>query len=57
MDVVAGSIDAFYLVHTGEIGYGGYLARFFVPTLIGNVIGGVTLVAALNYGQVKSEIE
>jgi formate-nitrite transporter family protein len=56
MDVVAGSIDAFYLVHTGEIGYGGYLARFFVP-LIGNVIGGVTLVAALNYGQVKLEIE
>jgi formate/nitrite transporter FocA (FNT family) len=55
--VVAGSIDAFYLVHTGEIGYGAYLARFFVPTLIGNVLGGVTLVAALNFGQVKPEIE
>jgi formate-nitrite transporter family protein len=55
--VVAGSIDAFYLVHTGEIGYGAYLTRFFVPTLIGNVIGGVALVAALNYGQVKPELK
>jgi formate-nitrite transporter family protein len=34
-----------------------YLARFFAPTLIGTVIGGVSLAAALNYGQVVAEIE
>ena len=42
---------------TGAASYGDYAWKFFVPTLIGNVIGGVTLVAVLNYGQVQSEIE
>jgi formate/nitrite transporter FocA (FNT family) len=55
--IVAGSVDAFYLVTTGAASYGDYAWKFFVPTLIGNVIGGVTLVAVLNYGQVQSEIE
>jgi formate/nitrite transporter FocA (FNT family) len=55
--VVAGSVDAAYLVATGAATLGDYAWKFFVPTLIGNVIGGVTLVAALNYGQVKPEIE
>jgi formate/nitrite transporter FocA (FNT family) len=55
--IVAGSVDAFYLVATGAATLGDYAWKFFVPTLIGNVIGGVTLVAALNYGQVKPEIE
>jgi len=55
--IIAGSVDAFYLVATGEAGLGDYFARFFVPTLIGNVLGGVTLVAFLNYGQVAHEVE
>jgi formate/nitrite transporter FocA (FNT family) len=55
--VVAGSVDAAYLVSAGAATLGDYVWKFFVPTLIGNVIGGVTLVAALNYGQVKPEIE
>jgi formate/nitrite transporter FocA (FNT family) len=55
--IIAGSVDAFYLVQTGAIDLADYLTRFFVPTLLGNVIGGVSLVAALNYGQVASEIQ
>jgi formate-nitrite transporter family protein len=55
--VVAGSVDAFYLLHTGEIGWGGYFGRFLAPTLLGNVIGGVTLVAVLNYGQAAAEVD
>ena len=55
--IIAGSVDAFYLVVTGEAGVGDYLARFFAPTLLGNVLGGVTLVAVLNYGQVAVEVE
>jgi formate/nitrite transporter FocA (FNT family) len=55
--IIAGSVDAFYLVAIGEAGYGDYLTRFFVPTLLGNVVGGVALVAVLNYGQVAPEIE
>jgi formate/nitrite transporter FocA (FNT family) len=55
--VIAGSVDAFYLVETGEAGLRDYLWRFFLPTLTGNVIGGVTLVAVLNWGQVAPELE
>jgi formate/nitrite transporter FocA (FNT family) len=29
--------------------------RFIVPAVIGNTIGGVVLVALLNYGQVHNE--
>ena len=55
--VIAGSVDAAYLVWTGEAGGLDYLWRFFAPTLLGNALGGVTLVAILNYGQVAPEIE
>jgi formate/nitrite transporter FocA (FNT family) len=55
--VIAGSVEAFYLVETGEAGWRDYLVRFFAPTLLGNVVGGVALVAVLNYGQVAPELE
>ena len=50
--VVAGSVDAAYLVAAGLRPVWYYVAGFFVPTLVGNVIGGVALVAALNHSQV-----
>lgn len=50
--VVAGSVETLYLVVTGVIGFGEYLQRFLVPTLFGNIVGGVSLVAALNHAQV-----
>lgn len=49
--IVAGSTEAFYAVFTGLASPLTVLTDFFVPTLIGNVIGGVSLVAALNYAQ------
>ncbi len=55
--IIAGSVDAFFLVATGEATLGDYAWRFFLPTLIGNVIGGVALVAVLNYGQVAPELK
>ena len=55
--IVAGSVDAAYLVWTGAATLAEYVWRFFLPTLLGNAVGGVTLVAVLNYGQVASEIE
>ncbi len=55
--VIAGSVDAFYLVESGRANLADYALRFFLPTLLGNVAGGVALVAVLNYGQVASEIE
>jgi formate/nitrite transporter FocA (FNT family) len=55
--IIAGSIDCFFLVLSGEASWADYFGRFFTPTLIGNMLGGVTLVAVLNYGQVAAEIE
>jgi formate/nitrite transporter FocA (FNT family) len=52
--VVAGSVEAFYLVVVGKISIAGYFTRFLAPTLIGNILGGVSLVAALNHAQVVS---
>ncbi len=49
--IIASGIESFYLVATGEIGIGRSLGGYIVPTLIGNVIGGVSLVAALAHAQ------
>lgn len=49
--VVAGSVEAFFLVALGEQGWDEALGGFTLPSLIGNVIGGTGLVAALNHAQ------
>jgi formate/nitrite transporter FocA (FNT family) len=54
--IIAGSVDAAYLVCRGDAGLDSYVWRFFVPTLLGNTAGGVALVAVLNYGQVAPEL-
>ncbi|TMD62911.1 MAG: formate/nitrite transporter family protein [Chloroflexi bacterium] len=53
--IIAGSVDAFYLVNLGKLTWLACIGSFIIPTLIGNIIGGVTLVAVLNYAQVASE--
>lgn len=55
--IIAGSAEVAFLVAIRQAGWGDYLLRFFVPTLLGNILGGVALVAVLNYGQVAAEIE
>ena len=55
--IIAGSVECAFLVQIGEASICDFVADFFVPTLLGNVVGGVTLVAVLNYGQVVPEIE
>lgn len=52
--VVAGSVDTFYLVVLHEKTWAQYLGGFMLPTLLGNIIGGIALVAALNHAQVTS---
>jgi formate-nitrite transporter family protein len=53
--VVAGSVEVLYTVAAGERSIGAFLGGFLLPVLIGNTIGGVALVALLNYGQVVAE--
>lgn len=54
--IIAGSAEAAYGVWTGAAAVGDYLMRFFLPTLIGNLIGGVALVAMLNHAPVREEM-
>jgi formate/nitrite transporter FocA (FNT family) len=49
--VIAGSVDMLYLVVTGQLGVGGFLGGFLVPATLGNIAGGVSLVAALAHAQ------
>jgi formate/nitrite transporter FocA (FNT family) len=51
--VVAGSVEAFFLASSGLASWPQVLA-YIVPVLIGNIIGGVSLVTALNHAQVVS---
>jgi formate/nitrite transporter FocA (FNT family) len=50
--IVAGSVEAFYLVGTGQASFGAFLVSYALPTLLGNIIGGVSIAAALNHAQV-----
>lgn len=54
--IIAGSTEAFFAVFTGQASAQDWLLRFFLPTLIGNTIGGVTLVALLNHAPVAQEL-
>jgi formate/nitrite transporter FocA (FNT family) len=50
--IIAGSNKMFFLIVTGSITWKMYALQFFVPTLLGNVIGGLSLVTALGHAQV-----
>jgi len=55
--IVAGSVECAFLVQSGRASLSQYAWDFFLPTLLGNILGGTTLVALLNYGQVAAEID
>jgi formate/nitrite transporter FocA (FNT family) len=55
--IIAGSTDAAYAVLIGHATLGRYVTNFFLPTLIGNTIGGSLLVALLNHAPVAPELE
>ena len=53
--IIAGSVEALYMAAAGAVSYGQVISGYMLPTLIGNIIGGVALVAALNHAQVVSK--
>ncbi|MDE8347037.1 MAG: formate/nitrite transporter family protein [Acidocella sp.] len=55
--IVAGSAEAAYSVLAGHASMAQYGALFLVPTLLGNILGGVLMVTVLNHGAVVSEIK
>lgn len=50
--VVAGSVEVLFLVMTGAKSWWSFAGGYMIPTLIGNVLGGVALVSAVNHAQV-----
>lgn len=55
--IIAGSTEAAYAVMVGKTDGWGYVVGFLIPTLIGNTIGGISLVALLNHAPVKAELD
>jgi formate/nitrite transporter FocA (FNT family) len=55
--IVAGSAEAAYDVISGAASFSQYLTLFLVPTLIGNICGGVLMVTVLNHGSIAQEIQ
>ncbi len=51
--VIAGSSEAFYALLSGFGTWKVTLLEYLLPALIGNMIGGIALVAALNYAQIS----
>ena len=54
--IVAGSMESYLLVFSGEWIWWRMLIDFMVPVLIGNMIGGTALFALIAYAQVMDEI-
>lgn len=55
--IIAGSVEAAYAVFVGTASLKDYLLAFFAPTILGNTIGGVALVALLNYAPLAPDLE
>ena len=54
--VVAGSVEAAFLVFMGELQPIAAFVDFLLPTLVGNVLGGTVLFTLLAYAQIAEEI-
>ncbi|MDQ6828593.1 MAG: formate/nitrite transporter family protein [Gemmatimonadota bacterium] len=52
--VIAGSTEVLYAAVRGEVPVGDVVFGHILPTLAGNVAGGITMVAALNHAQATS---
>jgi formate/nitrite transporter FocA (FNT family) len=50
--IIAGAVEVFTVAAMGHDSWAHVLGSFILPTLIGNIIGGVALVAVLNHAQV-----
>ena len=54
---IVGSVEVLYLVFSGGASLGAYLGGFLLPVALGNTVGGVIVVALLNYAQFGEDKE
>jgi formate/nitrite transporter FocA (FNT family) len=55
--VIASSAEAAYAVMTHAASIGDYFGVFLLPTLIGNMVGGISMVAIVNHAAIAPEID
>jgi formate/nitrite transporter FocA (FNT family) len=55
--IIAGSVEAAYAVLRGAASLQDFTLSFMLPTLLGNTLGGVALVALLNHAAIAPEIQ
>jgi formate/nitrite transporter FocA (FNT family) len=53
--VIAGSVEVLFSVFSGQLPLGIYLRAYLIPVVLGNTIGGLVFVAALNHVQVSAD--
>jgi formate/nitrite transporter FocA (FNT family) len=54
---IAGAVEAFYRAAVGDAPWTQMIFTFEIPAILGNIVGGVVLVALLNHGQVSKARE
>ncbi len=55
--IIAGSVEMAFLVLRGELGFVAAVFGFFIPVLVGNIVGGTAVFTMLAWGQVKEEVD
>jgi formate/nitrite transporter FocA (FNT family) len=50
--IIAGSVETFTIAALGQRAWLNVFGSYILPTLIGNILGGVLLVSTLNHAQV-----
>ena len=53
--IIVGSVETLYLVFAGELSAGGFVTRFALPTLAGNIVGGSFIFSLISHAQVRSD--
>ena len=52
----SGSVEMAFLIVLGELGLASAAFGFFIPVLIGNVIGGTAIFTMLAWAQIQPEV-
>ncbi|MBY5971786.1 formate/nitrite transporter family protein [Pseudooceanicola marinus] len=55
--VIAGTTEVLYLVFLGQASLGAAVLEFWLPTLLGNVIGGTFIFALIAHAQVRADVD
>ena len=55
--IVAGSVEMAVMILVGELGFGTAVFGFFIPVLVGNIVGGTIIFTLVAWGQVRDEVE